>query len=70
MYRKLVLDTPAKPVHVILMGDLNYRIKPFENWSGRSTSQTILNNLKLNNTDFVNIHHEYNQQRSVLWHKC
>lgn len=30
MYRKLVLEAPANPKYILLMGDLNYRIGPLE----------------------------------------
>jgi len=45
IYRKLVFNSPAQPNYVILMGDLNYRMRPFQNWSAQESGQLILENL-------------------------
>lgn len=42
MYRKLVIDCDAKPNYVLLMGDLNYRIQPFENWAADKSAEKLL----------------------------
>lgn len=43
-YRKLVFENPAQPHYTIVMGDLNYRMIPFDNWSARETGEAILAN--------------------------
>lgn len=46
-YRRLVQTSPANPDYVIVMGDLNYRMIPFRNWSARETGESILENPEL-----------------------
>ena len=42
LYQQLVIGAPADVNHVLLMGDLNYRMVPFENWSGTESGELIL----------------------------
>lgn len=44
-YRKLVLNKDIFPSHAFLMGDLNYRMDAFVEWSAAKTGRFILENL-------------------------
>ena len=61
MYRELVLDSPVKPTYVLLMGDLNYRIKPFNNWSASATSLQLLNTLKNDPEQYTQLIKQYDE---------
>lgn len=45
MYQKLVMESPARPQYLILLGDLNYRILPFQNYSAGQTGEVLLKTL-------------------------
>ena len=62
VYRNLVLNVKPNPTHLIMMGDFNYRIEPFINWSAVETGQEILNLTQTKNFEIINKHDEYYQQ--------
>ena len=60
-YRTLVLDAPAKPVYVLFMGDLNYRIKPFNNWSSQATGTRLLETLRIDPNQYTQLIKQYDE---------
>lgn len=64
-YRYLVLEAPSKPKYVLFMGDLNYRIDPFIDWSARETGKLLLETLagsKEKYQELIDQHDELRQQ--------
>src|SRR5665648_41607 len=42
LYRALVMETPASPQYVLMMGDFNYRNYPMASWSAAETGKLVL----------------------------
>jgi len=64
-YRKLVLEAPSHPEHAIILGDLNYRMDPFQNWSAEKTGSAILNAL-YDKEKFFELIEKHDQLRQQL----
>lgn len=61
-YRKLVLEAPSRPDYSLVMGDLNYRMCAFIDWSAQKTGQVILNTLK-DIPEFIKLINTYDELR-------
>ena len=65
-YRELILDAPARPAHVLFMGDLNYRIDPFMDWSARETGAILLRTLETSPEQYAELIDRHDELRQQL----
>lgn len=62
-YRYLVLEAPVRPKYVLLMGDLNYRIDPFVNWSAYETGKILLETLQSSPEEYQKMVDQHDELR-------
>lgn len=70
VYRKFITESPIPLDHVIMMGDLNYRIHPFHEWSAIKTGQKILELIQQQEYTKIQDQDEFYQQlkRGNIYH--
>lgn len=66
MYQKLVIEAPARPQYLILLGDLNYRILPFQNYSAKQTGEILLKTLSENPEEYSQLIDKYDELRQQI----